>query len=77
MDRVIAAIIGGIFLLISVWIGKGLNKASSPPEENPTKIEANIINSVDNSRKIEANIINSGDNSTITTIETQTINIGD
>ena len=63
MDRVIAAIIGGIFLLISVWIGKGLNKASSPPEENPTKIEANIINS--------------GDNSTITTIETQTINIGD
>ena len=66
MDRVIAAIIGGIFLLISVWIGKGLNKASSSPEEKPTIVE-----------KTEAKVISTGHNSTITTIETQTINIGD
>ena len=60
MYKIIVAIIGGIFLLISAWIGKAeepsLNKASSPP-----KIAL----------EVEGKIINFGNNNTITNIETQ------
>ena len=65
MYKIIAAIIGGIFLVIGAWMGKAdestLNKTLSSVEQ-PTKIEVN------------GKIVNFGDNNTITSVETQIIN---
>lgn len=62
MYKIIAAIIGGIFLVVATWIGKS-EEPSQDKTQPPIKQPSTTI--------IESNIVNYGDNNTITSVETQ------